>query len=295
METLQVQFDVLLVKGAQEPVPQGADPGFFSRIFVVPKKSGGIHPFIDLKALNQFLKPRCFKMESAESIRAALLPGKWTCSIYLKDVYFYIPIHPKSRRFHRVLFKGESYQFRALPFSLSSASWLFTMVARELTSLIHTQNTALHQFLEDWLGWAMSREHRDLVFLGKELGWILNLEKSELFPQQVFAFAGIHHNLISFTAHPTLEKWIKIIRSAESLIQASSLPVVTWQSIFRTLQGQSRLVPFGCLQIHPLQWNLSRYLNQFQDPQNTEAHSHMCQANITNAKIYQFFIYQITF
>ena len=53
-------------------------------------------------------------------------------------------------------FNGESYQFKALPFSLSLAPWLFTMVAREFASLIHTQNTDLHQFLDDWLGWAMS-------------------------------------------------------------------------------------------------------------------------------------------
>ena len=79
--------------------PLRRDQGFFSRIFVVPKKSGVVHPIIDLKALNQNLKPKCFKIESVESIRAALLPGMWTYSIDLKDAYFHIPIHPKSRRF----------------------------------------------------------------------------------------------------------------------------------------------------------------------------------------------------
>ena len=55
------------------------------------------------------------------------------------------------------------------------------------------------------------REHKDLVLLCWVPGWLVNLEKSELIPQQMFAFVGIHHNLISFTAHPTLENWIKVI------------------------------------------------------------------------------------
>ena len=193
IEILQEQFDALLKKGALEPVPTGMGPGFFSRIFVVPKKSGGVHPIINLKALNQFLKPKRFKIESIESIRPAVLLGMWMYSIDVKDPYFHIPIHSKSRRFLRVSFKGESYQFRALPFCLSSAPWLFTMVARKFALLIHTQNTALHQFLHGWLDQAMFRDHcakhRDLVLLlCEELGWIVNLEKSELIPQHVFAF-----------------------------------------------------------------------------------------------------------
>ena len=90
------------------------------------------------------------------------------------------------------------------------------MVAREFTSLIHFQNTTLHQFLDDWLSRAMSRDrcakHRDLVLLFcKELGWVVNLEKSELVPLQAFAFVGIYYDLISFTAQPTLENLIKVI------------------------------------------------------------------------------------
>ena len=54
------------------------------------------------------------------------------------------------------------------------------------------------------------------------------LDKSELVPQQAFAFVGIHYDLISFMAHPTLENWIKVIREAQSLVQAFSLPAVTW-------------------------------------------------------------------
>ena len=121
-------------------------------------------------------------------------------------------------------------------------------------------------------GWAISSdpcaEYRDIVLLlCKELGWVINLEKSQLVPQQVFAFVGIHYDLISFTAHPTPENWIKVIRAVQSLIQTSSLPAVIWQSIIGIFQGQLCLVPFGRLHVRPLPWNLSQFWNQLPDPQ----------------------------
>ena len=88
-----------------------------------------------------------------------------------------------------------AYQFKALSFCLSSAPRLFTIVAREIASLTHSQTTALHQCLDDWLGRALFR--------------LVNREKSELIPQQMFAFVSIRCDMITFTAHPTLENWIK--------------------------------------------------------------------------------------
>ena len=49
-------------KWALEPVPPSVCPGLFSRNFVVPKKSGKVHPVINLKAVPGFLKTKCFKM-----------------------------------------------------------------------------------------------------------------------------------------------------------------------------------------------------------------------------------------
>ena len=101
----------------------------------------------------------------------------------------------------------------------------------------------------------------DLVLLLCEvLGCIVNLENSEVIPHQVFAFVGICYNLIFFTAHITLENWIKVIQKAQFLTKASSLPAVKWQSVTGVLQDQSRLVPLGCLHVCPLQWNLSQLL-----------------------------------
>ena len=47
-----------------------------------------------------------------------------------------------------------------------------------------------------------------LAYVCEELSWIVSLEKSELVPQQNFAFVGIHFNLISFSAHSSLKNLV---------------------------------------------------------------------------------------
>ena len=53
------------------PLPS---PGFYSNLFWVPKKSGGLRSVINLKPLNLFIKKK-FKMETTRYIRKALSPG----------------------------------------------------------------------------------------------------------------------------------------------------------------------------------------------------------------------------
>ncbi len=60
---LLVEIAVLLAKNAIEPVPP-ADmrSGFYSPYFIVPKKSGGLRPILDLRVLNRALHKLSFKM-----------------------------------------------------------------------------------------------------------------------------------------------------------------------------------------------------------------------------------------
>ena len=272
-EILDQQFQTLLDKNALEPVLNPASPGFYSRIFVVPKASGGWRPVIDLSVLNQYLVKKPFRMETAETIRSSLPRGAWAVSLDLQDAYFHVPIHPSSRKYLRTCFRGKIYQFRALPFGLSSAPWLFTQIAKEAKRIILSPGGHLHMFLDDWLLWALSRT--ECLFLrnssltsAQELGWVINFGKSDLIPKQVFDFVGIHYDLIRHTAHPTQKNWEKLVSAAHSVLGAQSLTAGTWQSVLGIFMSQSRLVSFGRLHIRPMQWNLSRFWSQFRDGQD---------------------------
>ena len=113
----------LLAKEAFELVPPS--PGFYSRLFVTPKITGGWCPVIDLSHLNGFVDVSHFHMETTQTILQSLLEGDWLVSLDLQDAYLQVPVHPSSRRYLRFCVGESVYQFRALCFGLRSlpASW----------------------------------------------------------------------------------------------------------------------------------------------------------------------------
>ena len=116
-------------KNAVERVQNQTSLGFFNRLFLVPKPNNKWRPILDLSKLNLFLKVEKFKMEAPETIRTSLQQGEWVTSVDFKDAYFHIPIHEQSRKYLRFHVQGQTYQFKALPFGLSTAPLEFTVVA----------------------------------------------------------------------------------------------------------------------------------------------------------------------
>ena len=110
------EISTMLNKRALEEVEDPNSPGFYSVLFVVPKKGGKLRPIIDLSILNTFLVRKTFKMETVKSICSLLHKGAWAFSIDLTDAYFHIPIHQASRKYLWLSFGGRVFQYRALPF-----------------------------------------------------------------------------------------------------------------------------------------------------------------------------------
>lgn len=67
-QLLQQEIDSLLQKQPIEPVEDPyTTPGFYSNMFVIPKKTGGHRPVFNLKRLNSFIEAPHFKMETLNS------------------------------------------------------------------------------------------------------------------------------------------------------------------------------------------------------------------------------------
>ena len=117
----------LLDKNAVELVQNPQSVGFYNWLFLVPKPNNW---WRDLSILNNYLKTQSFKMETPETIRTSRQAGEWVTSIDFKDAYFHIPINSQSRKYMRFQVQDKIYQFKALPFGLSTAPMEFTVVAK---------------------------------------------------------------------------------------------------------------------------------------------------------------------
>ena len=193
-------------KNAVKLVQNKKSQGFFNRLFLVPKPNNKWRPILDLSKLNLFLKAQKFKMETPETIGTSLQQGEWVTSIDFKDASFHIPIQGQSRKYLRFHVQGQTYQFKALPFGLSTAPLEFTVVAKEVKLMAIHKGIRIHQYLDDWL--VRARSHQvcvqhtlDLVKMCQDLGWLVNLEKSELEPKQVFDLVGYQCEVWSGPTH----------------------------------------------------------------------------------------------
>ena len=149
-QALRQEVEAMLAKGALE-IARDPGPKFYSRLFLVEKASGGWRPVIDLSHLNEFVQLTQFKMETVASVLLSVREGDFLASLYLKDAYFQIPIHPSSRKLLRFTLEGTVFQFRALCFGLSTAPQVFTRVFAAMLAWAHSQGIRLLRYLDDWL------------------------------------------------------------------------------------------------------------------------------------------------
>ena len=254
----------LLGKKAVEMVRVRVSLAFFNRLFIVPKPNQKWRPVLDLSALNKFLSVKTFKMETPETIWISLQQGEWVSSLDFSDAYFHIPIltgSPKDLRFH---FQNQSYHFRALPFGLSTAPMEFTCVVKEVKLMAQSRGVRIHQYLEDWLIRAPTKEScrqgtQSLLALCQELGWVGNLQKSELEPKQTFEFVGYRYDLSQGLVQPTQNRWESIIQKVESVLSKPTCRVRKFMSLIGLLTATEKQVPLGRLHMRPIQWHLKRH------------------------------------
>ena len=174
-------------KNVVELVKNQESLGFYNRLFLVPKPNKW-SPILDLSNLNKFLKAEKFKLETPETIWTSLQTEKWMTSIDFKDAYFHIPIQNQSKKYLRFHVQGKTYQFKALPFGLSTAPLEFTVVTEEVKLTALQKGIRIHQYLDDWL--VRVRSHQTFLqhtqSQSQDLGWLVNMKKSEPDPKQVF-------------------------------------------------------------------------------------------------------------
>ena len=130
----------------------------------------------------------------------------------------------------------------------------------------------IHQYLDDWLVRASTHDTclqhtQTLVTLCQELGWLVNREKSELVPQQVFNFVGYQFDLKEGRVRPTEERWQTLTDKIRSILSDPVCPVRKFMSLIGLLTATEKQVHLGRLHMRPIQWHLK---NNWRVPESLE-------------------------
>ena len=160
----------LLCPSPQEPLPVGGITSAYrqecsrtstkpniNRLFLVPKPNNKWRPILDLKRLNLFLKAEKFKTETPgnhQNIPPTRAMG------HLNRLQGHLLPYTNTGTIQEIFHvQGQTYQFKALPFSLSTAPLEFTVVAKEVKLMAVHKGVRIHQYLDNWL--VRARSHQD--------------------------------------------------------------------------------------------------------------------------------------
>ena len=128
-----------------------------------------------------------------------------------------LPSHPhpsKLKEIPKVLLQVPGVPVHLPPIRTSHSPQVFTMIIKEVKLMALSRGLRLHQYLDDWLIRSRSQEKarvntQAVVDLTQSLGWIINQEKLEMKPTQVFSFVGYEYHLDSALVKPTQDRWLK--------------------------------------------------------------------------------------
>lgn len=200
----------LLKKGAIEQC-QPTPKQFLSSYFLVPKKEGLARFVLNLKSLNKFIKTDHFKMEDLRTAMKLVDKGSFMTSIDLKDAYFLVKVHNRSRKYLRFIFQNQLFQFTCLPFGLSLSPFVFTKILKPVVATLRSKGFLSCIYLDDILCIASSKElcrgnTQNTIQALEGLGFVLNQEKCCLEPDTRRKYLGFIIDSMTMTVEPTPEK-----------------------------------------------------------------------------------------
>ncbi|KAM8977409.1 uncharacterized protein RCH25_044212 [Pelodytes ibericus] len=205
-------------KGAIERVV-GA-PCFISNIFLVRKKSGEFRPVINLRSLNQHVAYRHFKMEGIHLLRDLLRDRDW-----------FFPFGSKGCLPHGAGPSG--------PQTLSSipVAGKSTKLLKPVMEFLRARGIRSIVYLDDIL--IMARDRPSLykatsltVQLLQDLGFLINKDKSELYPTQSIQFLGFTVDSVEAILKLPQSKMLSIRKAIRRFLR---LPRVSLRDLARII------------------------------------------------------------
>lgn len=259
--------DLLLKQAISEVPPQNRDQGLYSPYFVVPKKSGGYRPILDLRALNEHIDKMSFHMLTTGKLLGLVQPGDWFTTIDLKDAYFHVEVAPKHRKFLRFAFQGVAYEYNRLPFGYSLAPRTFSRFVDTALQPLRSQGMRVFFYLDDLIvmagskQWALFHTAQLVLHLAK-LGFAVNWDKSSPIPAQRAEYLGMELDSVSFRATLSEPRQAALKQMVVKMRRGRRVTALTVMQTLGHMAAAHPVVPLGLLHMRRLQrWFNSLHLD----------------------------------
>ena len=262
---IQEELKRLLEMGAIQKVEECVG-GYISPIFTSQKKDGSTRMILNLKSFNDSVQYYHFKMDTLEHAIALLTPHCWMASIDLRNAYHSIAICPEHQKFLTFQFEECFYQYKCLPFGLSSAPRIFTKVLKPVFSTLRGWGHSVLGYIDDTLLVAQEPREcetgvRDAVELLERLGFVVHDVKSVFTPSQSIVFLGFELNSRSMTVTLTPEKKLSLVTKCQGLKDKKVASIREVSRVIGSLVAACPGVQYGMIYVKPLEIEKNKALS----------------------------------
>jgi hypothetical protein len=239
-----IAFGAVIQLSADHPCPFGVQP-----LHVIIKQGKKPRLVIDLsRNLNPHLHYEYFSYSSVRDATELSTPGCWYGKLDLSNCFLSFPLHPSARPHFIFRFEGQLYQFTKMPFGLSSAPRICTMLLSVVAFRMSALTVAhLIRYLDDFLFIALTRAAMETTMqsaqqIFSDFGLVVNTEKTEG-PTQQLSFLGIQLDSVAQTLSCTPERLAELRSLLTVALSEQRISLSFLASLICKLQFASSVLP----------------------------------------------------
>ncbi|KAM9967251.1 hypothetical protein ACTFIR_007491 [Dictyostelium discoideum] len=90
-------------------------------------------------------------MEGIKNLPSMVKQGYYMVKLDIKKAYLHVLVDPQYRDLFRFVWKGSHYRWKTMPFGLSTAPRIFTMLLRPVLRMLRDINVSVIAYLDDLL------------------------------------------------------------------------------------------------------------------------------------------------
>ena len=226
------------------------DGGYYSHLFLRPKKDGTFRTILNLKQMNVACETSHFKMEHISDIVNLVSKDMYMASLDIRKAFYSVAIFEPHTKFLKFMHNGQIYKFVVLPNGYCDAMRIFCKLLKPAFSTLRNKGFLSIIYVDDTLLLARSyndcleniRETNNLL---EKLGFSIHEEKSVFIPTRKITFLGFIVNSENMTLSLTQEKKEQIHRLGSELLETAETTIRTLASFIGKVCAAFEVTPMG--------------------------------------------------
>ncbi|KAA6378517.1 MAG: putative Transposon Ty3-G Gag-Pol polyprotein, partial [Streblomastix strix] len=178
---------------------------WYNPTFTIKKANGKWRKILDAKALNKQIADFHFKMHDSIEVKQTIRLGDWGTSLDLTTAFHHLIVQAESQPYLAFEFQNNYYTYRAMPFGTKHSPIYFATAMEPIMQQIRMKTEIrIINYVDDILLLHQNKEYlknmtQRVVDTLKYFGFTMNMEKSEIEPNQTVIFLGWEWNLANAT------------------------------------------------------------------------------------------------